>query len=354
MAIPEVHKKLMKSSGLKFTLTVTTIFLLSNCSSQIPRTDIVSKSKINNQLMAERASNALMDARKIDDPNSGEITNLILQENFEEFEKRSKYYEKQFLKNPLYESPLFKLYNAIDADSNHLLEKLDKWVKTRPSYISYAVRGVCKVNLGWIIRGDKYADDTSPENLFGMHLFHEEGKTDLLAAIKLNKRLSPAYCALIGIEMASGNIDSTTNIHDLAVRSIPQSYYVRYDYLKSLYPRWGGSFELMQEYVDGLDKAAQKNPRIWSLKAEVPAERGYTAWLDKDLDSAIQYYTEALSYGDRMSFLKYRGRLYMLVNQDALALEDFMKYRKYDDTDKAVNAYIISLTEKLGMNSPQK
>ncbi len=304
--------------------------------------------------MAERATNALMAVKKLDDPDTAEITNLLLQEKFEEFEKRSKYYEKQFSKNPLYESPLFKLYNAIDPENGNLYEKLIKWVNTRPSYISYAARGIYKVNQGSLIRGNKFASDTPPENLYGMHLFHQEGKTDLLAAIKLNKRFSPAYCALIVVEMASGNIYGTTSIHNLAVRSIPETYYVRYDYLRSLYPKWGGSYELMQEYVDGLDKAAQKNPRIWSLKGEVAAERGNSAWLDEDYQSAIQYYTEALSYGDRLSFLKYRGRLYMLVGQDALALEDFLKFRKYDDSDRVINAYITSLNAKLGMNSPQK
>lgn len=344
----------MKSSVFKLMPAIALIFLLSNCSSQIPQTDTASKSETYRQRMAERATNALMAVRKIDHFNSGEITTLILQEKFEEFEKRSKYYEKQFSKNPLYESPLSKLYDAIDPYNGHLLEKLTKWVNTRPSYISYTARGIYKVNQGWLIRGDKYVKDTPPDNLYGMHLFHEEGKTDLLAAIKLNKRFSPAYCSLIGIEKASGTIDGTKDIHDIAVRSIPETYYVRYDYLRSLQPRWGGSFELMQEYVESLDKAAQKNPRIWSLKAELPAELGRIAWADSDYVNALQYYTEALSYGERLSFLKYRGRLYMLTGQDGLALEDFMKYRKYDDANRAVNAYITSLTAKLGMNSPQK
>jgi len=186
-----------------------------------------------------------------------------------------------------------------------------------------------------------------------MRLFFQEAKPDLLRAIKLNKKFPPPYSYLIGIEKAEGNIDSTTKIHDLAVHSIPETYYIRYEYLTSLYPKWGGSFELMQEYVDGLDRAVQKNPRIWSLKGEVAAELGNTAWLDSDYVGAIQCYTEALSYGDRMSFLKSRGRLYMLTGQDNLALEDFIKYRKYNKADRVVNTYITSLTEKLGMNSPQ-
>ena len=344
----------MRFSGFKFAPAIALIFMLSNCSTQNPQTDTISKSETNRQRMAELATNALMTVRKIDSPISAEITNLILQEKFEEFEKRSKYYEEQILKDPLYESPLFKLYEALDADSNHLLEKMNKWVEKRPSYISYAARGICKANQGWKIRGDKYASETPPENLLMMHLFHEDAKTDLIAAIGLNDRFFPAYSSLIGIEMAKGNIDSAKDIHDMAIRSIPETYYVRYDYLHSLQPRWGGSFELMEEYVNTLDKAAQKNPRIWSLKGELPAELGRLAFADSDYVSALQYYTEALSYGERMSFLKYRGRLYMLTGQDDLALEDFLKYRKYDDSNRAVNAYITSLTAKLGMNSPQK
>lgn len=344
----------MKSSVFKLMSAIALIFLLSNCGSQIPRTDTASKSETYRQRMAERATNALLAARKIDNFNSGEITILILQEKFEEFEKRSKYYEEQILKDPLYESPLFKLYEALDADSNHLLEKMNKWVEKRPSYISYAARGICKANQGWKIRGDKFVSDTPPENLLMMHLFHEDAKTDLIAAIELNDRFFPAYCSLIGIEKAKGDNEGTKDFHDMAVRSIPKTYYVRYDYLRSLQPRWGGSFELMQEYVNTLDKAAKKNPRIWSLKAELPAELGRLAFADSDYVSALHYYTEALSYGERMSFLKYRGRLHMLVGQDDLALEDFLKYRKYDDANRAINAYITSLTAKLGMNSPQK
>jgi hypothetical protein len=304
--------------------------------------------------MAEHATNALIAARKLDNPDSNEITNLILQEKFEEFEKRSKYYEKQFLKDYLYESPLYKLYSALDSKNSLLLEKLDKWVEKRPSYISYGARGVYKVNRGYEIRGNKYLNETPPENISRMRFFHQEAKSDLLVAIKQNDRLSPAYCSLIFIEKASGNNDSIKNILAIAVRSIPETYYIRYTYLTSLHPRWGGSYEQMQEYANSIDKDALINPRIWSLKAEVPAERGYTALLNKDYNKAIQYYTEALSYGERMSFLKYRGRMYMETKQYDLALKDFMRYRKYDKSDKEVNGYIANLNEQLEKNSPHK
>jgi tetratricopeptide (TPR) repeat protein len=322
----------MKYASRSLIAMITLMFLLF--------TDMVSSSYAERQSMAARATAALNAVRKLDNPDVNEVTNLILQGKYKEFEKRSKYYERKFLKDPLYESPLVKLYCALDYRNSLLLEKLDKWVKNRPSYISYGARGVYKVNRGYFIRGKKYISETPPENILKMELIHEEARSDLESAINENKRFAPAYCALMQIEEASGNIGGLKSILDDAIRSIPETYYIRYTYLTALHPRWGGSYELMQEYASGISKEALINPRIWSLKGEVPAERGYTALLNKDYNKAIQYYTEALSYGERMSFLKYRGRMFMKVKKYDMALQDFMRYTKYDESDKEVNDYI--------------
>lgn len=244
------------------------------------------------------------------------------------------------------------MYGALDCKNSRLLAKLDKWVKQRPSDISYGARGVYKVNRGYEIRGCKYINETPPENIAGMRQLHREAKGDLLIAVQQNSRLSPAHCALILIEKASGNTDDMKNILDAAVRSIPETYYVRYTYLTSLHPRWGGSYEQMQEYTDSLDNDALTNPRIWSLKGEVPAERGFTAKLNNDYTEAIRYYTEALSYGERMSFLKIRGYMYMEVKQYDPALQDFLKYRKYEQSDREVNGYIDYCRKRIHASTP--
>jgi tetratricopeptide (TPR) repeat protein len=68
--------------------------------------------------------------------------------------------------------------------------------------------------------------------------------------------------------------------------------------------------------------------------------------LNKDYTKAIRYYTEALSYGERMSFLKNRGQMYMEAKQYALALKDFQRCRKYDKSDKEVNGWIDYLNAR--------
>ena len=80
---------------------------------------------------------------------------------------------------------------------------------------------------------------------------------------------------------------------------------------------------MMQAYANSLDQAVRLNPRIWSLRAEVPAELGYSAWLSRDYPEAIKYYTEALRFGDRLEFLKNRGRIFMTTKQYAAARRDF-------------------------------
>lgn len=115
----------MKTSTFKFALAAIGSFLLSSCGSQIPKGDVSSNSEAYRKLMAENASTALLAERKLDRPDTAEITNLILQEKFEEFEKRAKYYEEQFLKDPLYEAPLLNLYYAIDPENGFLQDKLE-------------------------------------------------------------------------------------------------------------------------------------------------------------------------------------------------------------------------------------
>ncbi len=293
--------------------------------------------------MAKRASESLKAARGLGVPKSAEITQLILQERFEEFERRSKLFEEKFSGDPVYESPLIKLYDAIDRTNLSVLEKLDKWVRTRPNYISYGARGVYKEKRGYWLRGGEFVERTPPEALASMIRVHEEARRDLLTALDINNKFVPAYNSLIRIERARGSKKSAKAILAAAVREIPHTYYVRFEYLQALTPRWGGSYERMRIYTDDLDQKALTNPRIWSLKGEAFAERGGHAWNASDYANAARYYSEALAYGDRMEFLRDRGYVYITLGRYDLALADLSRYREYDPHNADVNNYLEQL-----------
>ena len=286
---------------------------------------------------AARASEALKAALKLECFCGKEVTKLLLEQRFEEFESRSTRYEHQFELEPLWEKPLSKLYSGIDGGNAELREKLDKWVQLRPSYMAYTARGAYEVNLAYEQRGSRYIQETPAENLAKMSASLAKAQEDLDRALAANAAFVPAYIELLAVAQAMGDVESAAAIEKRATSRVPTTYYVRYSYLVNLRPRWGGSYELMTAYEEGLTSAARLNPRIWSLKGESWAERGYTARLDRDERGAIKFYTKALEYGDRLEFLKARGTLYLDSHQYDLALKDFTRFREYDATDDEVN-----------------
>lgn len=295
------------------------------------------------QAMARRVSAELKGALSLELKPASELNALIMQERFAEFEELSKAYEEKFKTDPKYESALVKLYGSMNVRSDWLLDKLDKWVATRPSYISYGARGLYRESRGFKERGTKFSKDTSDEQIARMREFHREAIPDLLAAIKENRRFAPAYVALIHISRAGGDTMSAERALNEAVRWIPESYYVRHAYMTALNPKWGGDYSMMQAYANSLDQAARLNPRIWSLRAEVPAQLGLSAWNSRDYPEAIKYYTEALRYGDRLEFLKNRGSIYLTLKQYAAARRDFARYLEYSRSDDDVNRWINAL-----------
>jgi tetratricopeptide (TPR) repeat protein len=293
-----------------------------------------------NSVAAAEASEALMAARRLAPVTVEEVAQLLRQENFDELEHRTRGFVRRFASDPLWESPLCKLYSSIDGTDAALKEKLDKWVQRRPSYMSYTARGTYEVQQGFQQRGFDYIEHTPPENLERMSATMADAQADLEKALSLNPRFTPAYVALLGVAQAVGGVDAATRIEQRATREVPTTYYVRQAYLRNLTPRWGGSYELMMGYEGTLNTPARLNARIWSLKGESWAERGYTARLDNEAASAIEYYTKALQFGDRMEFLRARGTLYISLREYDLASQDFIRYQQYDSSDNEVNRFV--------------
>jgi tetratricopeptide (TPR) repeat protein len=286
--------------------------------------------------MAQRASSALKAALSLELRPPEEIRALILQERFAEFEALSKEYEEKFKTQPNYEAALTKLYSALNSTDPSLVAKLDAWVAKRPSYMSYGARGIYKRDRGYAARGTASLRETPATRIARMEQLHFEAIPDLLAAVKENNRFAPAYVALIDITRGARNATIAEKAHTEGVQWVPTSYYIRHAYIVGLQPRWGGDYSLMQSYTDGLERAARLNPRVWSLKGEIAAQLGHSAWLSDDYPEAIKHYTEALRYGDRLDFLKSRGKIFMTMKHYAAARNDFTRYLEYSKSDPEV------------------
>lgn len=325
---------------------------------------------------ANKATAELKAAVAVEMKSKDDIVDMLVHKKFAEFEELSKKYQDQLATNPRYEYALIQLYDALDSDNKALPPAMDEWVKSRPSYMSIGARGIFKEELAYRVRGHGYAKDVTKAAFKKMEDLHREAIADLRTSIKQNAQFVPAYHSLVIIARSSGYQEKCKEITDAAVGAVPQTYYVRHEYLTCLTPRWGGSYESMQAFSDSLDSAVALNPRIWNLKGDTAAERGFAAMLDKDYDAAIKYYTEALTYGRNPKYLEDRGSTYNRAHQYALAIADmtealsygetagrlrsraiayyntqqyhaalldYTRYQKYDSTDKDVNDTVAEL-----------
>jgi tetratricopeptide (TPR) repeat protein len=305
------------------------IFLNTNFAFSIGFTDKQQK---------EAANTALKEALDLGYPNKSLILSMLSKKEYSELETYFANLEIKYMNETSYESLLLKSYQNFDSQFDAFLPHLNEWVKNRGTHIAFCARGFYFANEGFKIRGTKYIKDTPKNNLIKMHEFHEKAKIDLEKSIEINPDFMPAYEQLIRISMAAGDNVYKKAIYQEAIKHDKRTYYVRYAYLLSLEPRWGGTYSQMQSVINESINFAHLNPRIWSLKGAIDFEKAYVLILEKKYHAAIDFLNKAISYGDRTEWLNERADCYAETKQYKMELEDRERYLFYKPNDaKTIN-----------------
>jgi hypothetical protein len=257
--------------------------------------------------------------------SENEIRNFLINSKFEELESYVYKYLSTNASDPVSEILLSWLVNDIDRKDLSLLTHLNRWVEQRPNFISYGFRGIFLTNYGYHLRGDKWISETPPENIKKMYDQHQLAWKDLQISRQKNRYFSPIYSSMIEILQANGEIQLAKKIHDEATKLIPKSSVIRKTYVQALRPKWGGSYEMMQKYIDSLNDVFNLNPLLYSIKGKVLAERGDAARSKANNRESIRYFTRAMAYGETVALLRERSRAYNCIYNYELARADIVK-----------------------------
>lgn len=145
------------------------------------------------------------------------------------------------------------MLDAFNVPAAEITEPLDRWVETSPhSDIALLARGIHRTAVGWELRGNEFASSTTKRQFRNMRESMEHGWEDLENALKLNPKSIHAYAYQIEILMALGEGRRARGILDTALEISELSETVRWYYLSTLLPRWGGSMDAMREFVSSL------------------------------------------------------------------------------------------------------
>ncbi|QDT66877.1 DUF4034 domain-containing protein [Calycomorphotria hydatis] len=130
-------------------------------------------------------------------------------------------------------------------------EIIDEWTETRPdSWLPWVCKALIHESIGWQARGSGFANSVSED---AWKVFHEnigEAWTALDKSLDLKPNNLPALTYQIRLAKTMGvPIPEMFALYKRALEEDNDAWFCRLFLLDALYPKWGGSVELTEQFV---------------------------------------------------------------------------------------------------------
>ena len=222
-----------------------------------------------------------------------------------------------------FEYRMMDAFGAFFTASSSLEPFLDDWVKARPSSgNALLARASYRAAAGWHVRGADLFRKTSFGRAIGAQSNFTNALSDLHAALRILPCSVIAYHTFMSIAPYDGDTAMSREAMDQALVIQPYSFLAREAHMLNLRPRWGGSYEAMEQLAREADSLSDRNPRLRALHGFAAWDAGDVAERKNDTAGALQLYDRALTFGDFWRFRLERGQLYYQLDRHADALVD--------------------------------
>jgi len=254
--------------------------------------------------------------------------NLLINKKYNELnlylEKLDKKYETDITK----EDVLFLSYSAFGIEDIAYEPFFNSWIEFSPkSYIPYLARGVFYYHMGWKARGSRWAKETRDEQFKKMHDYFKKSKDDLEKSLSINKNAVYAYYTFLRIANVEGNTDEEIkNFLKKALEINPHTLKVRQKYLRSITPRWGGSYKKMEDYIKNAELDLNANPKLQYLYGYIDSEKASIEEISKKYTSAREYYLRSLSLSGEYDYILFQlGKISVRKEDYTVGKEELSK-----------------------------
>lgn len=120
--------------------------------------------------------------------------------------------------------------------------------------------------------------------------------------------------------------------------------------MESLYPRWGGNHEAMNEFAQQSQAQVKENPCMHWLLGFIDLDDGETLGMHREFDESIAALTRAIQKGgDYSGFYFSRGVSYAQAGSYEKALEDFDRANELAPQDPETlirRAYVLARLQR--------
>jgi len=229
----------------------------------------------------------------ITDPEQRQIAELLEKRDFAGLERILSSRQLAFESDPKAAPQLERTFETFAKIPRRSEAALNEWVKTASSYSARAARGRFRLSRGIEERGGDYFGDTSSEHIEAMQAYFDQALDDLERSLQLSQKpyLSRRYT--MAIMLYTGSRDEFKTAYLEALKLAPGSVETRLAYMRSLEPRWGGSYQAMEVFVVE-SRSAVGMEDVRRLAARIPAYRGFERKRAKDFEQALGYFGSAI------------------------------------------------------------
>jgi tetratricopeptide (TPR) repeat protein len=187
-----------------------------------------------------------------------------------------------------------------DLDEQDLV-KLEAWKNAIPgSYAAHLIRGVHFKRKAGEARGQEYISQTPPDKIQRLRQFREIAFTELTHSLDLAEKPFLSVFQLLEISKSRGDKELSRGLVIAANKMLPSNTLARGRYMLALTPRWGGSYEVMKQFIAESKKEEVSPTGLNQLEAIMYDDIGMTYFEQGDMQNATTYFLKALALAQRV------------------------------------------------------
>jgi len=184
-----------------------------------------------------------------------------------------------------------KLYeDAWDNEGN-----FDRWVQAYPaSYSAVLARGTFLYRRAWSVRGDKYLNETTREQVNSMSNYLARARAALFESLKMSPKPYLSTLYLLNVDILEGSAAQRRHWYELGTAMDPNNSLLHLRYMWSLRPRWGGSYREMEAFLHQCEEQHLKPTLLARLGMLIHADLAEDGMSAGDQNKALDEWDQVL------------------------------------------------------------